>query len=212
MDVALSSEIELSGSGHRAPRRVVLYGALVGGVVGMAYGIALRSWMRFVSDDPEFSWTGTIFIIGAFTVTSALAGLVVGGRRRGWKALLLVTRVVAIVVSLSCFLGAGLLMLPTVVLGALAVSRIDWPRAVRLGVAAISALSVLAVVAEVGDRAQPRATVIIVSYLALVFVEIRIFAEPYRPTVSRVPTACRVLAAGAAAVISLGAIVMAAGV
>ncbi len=109
-------------------------------------------------------------------------------------------------------MDAVLLTLPTVVLGALAVSRTDWPRAVRLGVAAISALSVLAVVSDVGDRAQPRATVIIVSYLALVFVEIRIFAEPYRPTVSLVPTACRKLAAGAAAVISLGVIVMAAGV
>ena len=42
-------------------------GLMVGAVGGAAFGAAFRVWMRFVSDDPAFSWSGTLIIIGAFS-------------------------------------------------------------------------------------------------------------------------------------------------
>jgi hypothetical protein len=42
--------------------------------VGATYGAALRAWMRPVSTDPEFSWGGTGYIIGVFSVLGAMAG------------------------------------------------------------------------------------------------------------------------------------------
>lgn len=33
---------------------------------GLALGVVARAWMRFISDGPEFTWSGTIFILAAF--------------------------------------------------------------------------------------------------------------------------------------------------
>jgi hypothetical protein len=199
----------LTGAG---PFRVLPLSFLVGAAAGATYGTALRAWMRLVSDDPEFSWSGTLFIIGAFTVTFALAGLVVGGRRRGWRALLVPTRIVAIVVSLSCFVGAGVLMLPTIVFGALATARTDWRQGVRVTLRRLAGLSVLPVVVDLADRGVVRLAFAVLIYVALVLVEIRVFAEPYRPTVAQLPGTAKVLAGVAAGLAVLGVLAMTVGV
>jgi hypothetical protein len=178
----------------------------------MGYGIALRAWMRLVSESPEFSWNGTLFIVGAFTITGAFAGLVVGARRRQWKALVIPIRFVAVVLSLSCFAGAGVVMLPTIVPGALALARKDWPQWVRRTLAVLSGLSVLIVFAGVDRLGELRAVVAIVTYMALVLVEIRIFSEAYRPTVARLPALCKVFAGMAGAGAALGVAAMTVGV
>ena len=32
---------------------------------GFALGVIARAWMRLITEDPEFTWKGTIFIVGA---------------------------------------------------------------------------------------------------------------------------------------------------
>ena len=96
--------------------------------VGLVYGAVLRLWMRFVSTEPEFTWSGTGYIVGAFTVLGLMAGLVDLGHRRGRRRTLLATRVVGSVLALGCFTAAGATMFPTIVPASLAVARTDWPR------------------------------------------------------------------------------------
>ena len=63
-----------------APLRVVA-SAVLGLVAGAVFGLVARGWMRLVSADPEFSWSGTVFIIGAFVLWGFAQGLVMGVRR-----------------------------------------------------------------------------------------------------------------------------------
>ena len=51
----------------RPSRFLPIGGLMVGALGGAAFGAAFRVWMRFVSDDPAFSWSGTLIIIGAFS-------------------------------------------------------------------------------------------------------------------------------------------------
>jgi hypothetical protein len=51
----------------------------LGAAAGAAWGVAARAWMRLVSTSPEFSWSGTLMIVGF----SALLGLLVG---LSWRA------------------------------------------------------------------------------------------------------------------------------
>jgi hypothetical protein len=102
---------------------------VVGALGGMTWGAVLRGWMRFISTHPEFSWSGTLFIVGA----STLVGLVLGiawwrwraGGRGWWRLWGLAT--------LPVFAGAGVVMLPSVLVGAVGIGRTHWPRGARLG-------------------------------------------------------------------------------
>ena len=38
----------------------------IGAFGGALLGVMARLWMRFISEDPEFTWNGTLFIIGGF--------------------------------------------------------------------------------------------------------------------------------------------------
>ena len=51
-------------------------------------------------------------------------------------------RAIAIVGLLPLFVGAGMIMLPTVLFGGLAAIRTDWPRGVRWGFAGFAAIRV----------------------------------------------------------------------
>lgn len=97
-----------------APGRLVGWGV----VAGLTWGVAMRAWMRLISTDPEFSWAGTLFIIGASTVVGAVLGLARARRRRGgrgWWRLSLTSLVL---------LGAGgAVMWPTVVAWGAALGR-----------------------------------------------------------------------------------------
>ena len=92
----------------------VLRGAASGAVLGAAWGVLARVWMRTVSTDPGFTWSGTLYVIGAFTGVGLLVGVVRALRVRGapsaWKLLL--------VPGLLPFAGAGLLLLPPALFGA----------------------------------------------------------------------------------------------
>jgi len=103
---------------------------------GAAWGVAARIWMRLVSSDPEFTWSGSLFIVGAATIPGVAMGIVLTERGR-WAILGRIS-----VVPLC--LGPGLVMVPTLVLGAMGIARRH--RQPRIAIL----LAVLAVVAAVG--------------------------------------------------------------
>jgi hypothetical protein len=87
--------------------------AVAGFLLGVTWGVAARWWMRLISTDPEFSWAGTLSIIGTAAIIGAALGVVAAARRRGasgwWRALALVVPVI--------FASPGMVFLPAVVLG-----------------------------------------------------------------------------------------------
>lgn len=100
----------------------LLRGAAAGFALGAGWGVAARVWMRLMATDPEFSWSGTLAIVGL----SAVLGLGVGlagaarrqGRRRWWQ--------LAVLPGLPLFAGQGLLFLPAFTVGGVLLAR---PRA-----------------------------------------------------------------------------------
>ena len=104
----------------------------IGLLGGAALGIAARGWMRLISDDPEFTWDGTIFIVMAFTIFGFTQSVVAVARRtarRRWT--LTLARVIGTVGLMPLFVGAGVVMVPTVVGGGLAFARVEWHRVAR---------------------------------------------------------------------------------
>ena len=99
--------------------RAILRGALAGLVLGAAWGVAARVWMRLVSTTPEFSWEGTLGIIGLAAWLGALVGLATTALRQGrsgwWR--------MAVVPGLVLFLSPGMVLLPGAVVGGIAAAR-----------------------------------------------------------------------------------------
>ncbi|MEP7201364.1 MAG: hypothetical protein ABI894_02085, partial [Ilumatobacteraceae bacterium] len=117
---------------RRAPSRSLATLA-AGFFGGLAFGIVARLWMRFIAEDPDFTWNGTIFILGGFTVFGFTQSAAAEIRRRAkhrWPVV--VGRTIGLIGLLPIFVGAGAVMLPTVVGGGLARARVDWHRAVRM--------------------------------------------------------------------------------
>ncbi|MFL6090532.1 MAG: hypothetical protein ACJ71Z_10380 [Aeromicrobium sp.] len=151
-------------------------------VTGTLYGVALRGWMRFVSTDPEFSWSGTVYIVGIFTVLGLMAGLVDWGRRRGWEHKLVAARVVGGVLALGCFMAAGVAMFPTIVPAALGVARTDWWKPLRLALTAGAAVIAELVVLGTDELTLQRRLVALVLYAALCAVEVSLLARILAPS------------------------------
>jgi hypothetical protein len=107
---------------------------LIGALAGLAWGLGLRAWMRFISFDPEFTWSGTLFIIGATTLAGSMTGLAYRrwrlGRGNWWRLLGFF--------FLPLGMAAGSVMVPTFVLGGLALGRRTWPSWVRIGLAVVA--------------------------------------------------------------------------
>ena len=92
--------------------RTIRY-ASAGFLLGVAWGVAARVWMRLISTAPEFSWAGTLSIIGAAAIIGTALGIVHAARRRGgsgwWRLLALLVPVI--------FASPGIVFLPAVVIG-----------------------------------------------------------------------------------------------
>ena len=146
-DVAAQLEVAVRDVPRERVRR--LHPALIlaiGLFGGMALGIIARAWMRLISDDPEFSWSGTIFIVGGFTVFGLTQSVVAVARqrmRRRWT--LTIARVIGTIGLLPLFIGAGAVMLPTVVAGGLARARVEWAKVARWICLAVALAPVLLV-------------------------------------------------------------------
>jgi len=130
------------------PTRTVrgLAALAIGLVAGAALGVAARAWMRLISEDPEFTWSGTLFIIGGFAVFGLAQAVVAQGRGRvrgrgGLSAL----RALGGVGMLPLFVAAGAIMAPTVIAGGLARSHPAWPRSARAVATGVAALPVASV-------------------------------------------------------------------
>jgi hypothetical protein len=109
--------------------------------------------MRAITTDPEFSWSGTLLILGFATWLGVASGLLVAARtagRRPWWALLGAP-------GLVLFASPGLLFLPALAAGGLALSTrapawraVGWA-AVALPVALVSLLSLQEPPADAGS-------------------------------------------------------------
>jgi hypothetical protein len=130
----------------RVVRRVVAWRAVPAGLgIGALAGVAARAWMRVVSSEPEFTWSGTSFVIGLFAFVGLLQGVAVAVRRRGWTWWhQQPVRVVAACGGVMLGTGAGIVMLPALIGGTLASARTDWPARARTIPAAIAAINALA--------------------------------------------------------------------
>ena len=95
--------------------------------------------MRVITDDPEFSWSGTLFIVVAFTIAFTAQGVALAVRRRGsarWVQT--IVRPVALVLALPLGAGAGIAMLPALVTGSIAAGRTDWRWGWRVAVGTVA--------------------------------------------------------------------------
>lgn len=89
----------------------LLRAAALGFAAGVVWGAVARIFMRLLTTSPEFSWSGTLFILGVGGVAGACVGLVhaarVGGRSGWWR--------LAALPALILFAGAGMVLLPAAV-------------------------------------------------------------------------------------------------
>jgi len=95
-----------------------LLGAGRGAVLGLAWGLSARIWMRAITDVPEFTWTGTLMILGFAAWLGLGSGLLATTKRGGrkpWWALLGAP-------GLLLFASPGMVMLPAFLFGGLAFS------------------------------------------------------------------------------------------
>lgn len=114
---------------------------------GALLGVVARVWMRVISTDPGFTWSGTLFIVGGFAVfglSQSIAAVVRATAVHRWPVA--VARGVGVVGMLPLFVAAGAVMAPTVIAGGLCRARTDWPVALR----AVTGLIALAPVVLVG--------------------------------------------------------------
>lgn len=152
---------------------------LVGLAAGLVWGAAARGWMRYVSEDPEFSWSGTLAILGL----SMLAGLTLGSvewlRRkgcRGWRRL-------AALPALLMFASPGMLMAPSALFGALALSG-RGGRWVRLPAVALAAGPAAPFLLEEGF---PHSTAVSLGWYALLCLALAVGWLPVMLVTGRTP-------------------------
>lgn len=119
--VTIQHSIE-SGPRHLSVPR----SAAAGLGLGLLWGIAARVWMRLISTDPEFTWTGTGMILALTGISGLTLGILYGvrraGRSRWWRALA--------VLCLPTFASPGMVFLPAFLLGGLLYLHHLWSRVV----------------------------------------------------------------------------------
>jgi hypothetical protein len=154
------------------------------GGLGLAWGVMMRVWMRFVSTDPEFSWSGTGFILGASTAVGLMMGLAWLRRERRGRGWWRLTGLASLLVGG----GAGSVMVPSFLLGALAFGRTPWRRTARVGLALVAAAFQVVVFAT-AEEALPigRAVVAYPWYAAMITFEAWAVSIVFRPRSSDAP-------------------------
>lgn len=193
----------------QAPAAFVLMGGLVG---GLAWGMIARLWMRFISTNPEFTWSGTLFIVIGFGIAGlAQSGAYLGRRANLARPALTVLRVVAVIALLPLGRGAGASMFPTIILATLALTHRTWPRWLRGIVAAVALLAPVATALSFfNDLSLMRAVAGVIWFLAIYAGIIWAARFSLGPQVDgwRVPLAVRVLGVVALAPLILLAILI----
>lgn len=98
---------------------------------GLALGVTARIWMRLITDDPEFSWGGSVVVVGVFVLFSFGTGVCLmmsAGNRRSDRF----GRLVGALLMLPLFGAAGAQMMPTVILGSISLHRTSWKVWIRV--------------------------------------------------------------------------------
>jgi len=160
--------------------------ALAGATVGFGWGVAARAWMRLISTEPEFTWSGTGYILGACTVAGLLLGAAEASRRRGamrwWRA----TAASALLLGV----GAGMIVLPTALLGGLAAGRRRWHPGIRAVLGLVAAAPVAFVARDVGSTFPGlRGAFAVVVWLGLAVTLTLAFSVPFRQPAAPAPEA-----------------------
>lgn len=95
--------------------RALARGAALGLAGGLVWGVASRVWMRLISDQPEFTWTGTLMILALSAwlgLCVGLAGAALASGRSGWWRL-------AVAPGLAFFASLGIFFAPAFLFGGL---------------------------------------------------------------------------------------------
>ena len=144
----------------------MLRSAARGALAGLAWGLLARLFMRLIATTPEFTWAGTLSILGLSTLLGTGLGLVVGARRAGrsrwWR--------LAPVPGLVLFMSPGMTLVPGAVLVALGMAVRSGVAKVLLLLAAVVTVVVPAVGldGEGGGEASPTSSLGLALVLAAV--------------------------------------------
>ena len=147
----------------------------VGLGLGLVWGVAARVWMRLISTEPEFSWSGTGMILGACAVGGLVLGFLAGARAAGWSRWWRVLGLVCLLV----FLGPGLPFVPAFLVGGLLFLRRVPLRLVGAG-AVLGSLALLWLINQ-QDPAPVDGATMYGGFLALSLALTAGSAEFYRP-------------------------------
>lgn len=158
---------------------------------GLALGVISRVWMRLISNDPEFSWGGTVVVVGVFGVSglgTGISSMMSAGGRRSDR----IGRGAGLLLLLPLFGAAGAQMMPTVILGSLSVHRTTWNRWIRVVFGLLALVLPVGIVAEelgadAGSLRVVGLLMFIATYVALVFMTAPIFRRRSAGTPS-IPT------------------------
>lgn len=112
---------------------------LIGTALGALWGTTARIWMRLITEHPEFTWTGTLMIIGFSAWLGLGVGLVYGTRDRGhlrWLRLLGIP-------GLALFASPGFAFAPAFLLGSAMWNRArqSWLRRTGIGLGLVAVLA-----------------------------------------------------------------------
>ena len=119
---------------------------------GCAWAVTLRLWMRLVATDPQFSWSGTIFVVALPTTLSLLIGVsLVARRAQAHLAIRIPLRILACISTLVLGFGPGVLLLPALVGGGIARSSMRPGTSRRIVVGVAIAVSGGLAAATMGD-------------------------------------------------------------
>jgi hypothetical protein len=159
---------------------------LTGTVLGFTWGVVMRLWMRYISTNPEFTWAGTGYIIGSATLVGALLGVAVYRRNLGRGNWWRLNGLAVLLLGMA----AGGIMMPTVLVGGLALGRRRWPTWLR------ATLLVLAFGAQVvffagasGDFPRGRFATGMAAYAVMLGLETWAGSIPFLPSRTAVPAA-----------------------
>jgi hypothetical protein len=175
-----------------------------GAVGGFVLGVIARAWMRFIADEPEFTWSGTLMIVLGFTIFgSSQAAVSVARRRRNAGAAVFAMRALGAAGMLPLLVGAGALMLPTVVGGGLVKERLHWSRGARLVCALVAAVPLVLVARGLVDTFgwSLHAALGFVLMLAIYGVIVRATTATFAPQTTSARTRRRLRVAGSSAAV-----------
>ncbi len=146
-------------------------------LLGTLWGVTARAWMRYISDDPSFTWGGTAFILIGPTLIGLAMGVVRTSRRPAWS------RVAGGASPLLIGIGAGIVMVPTVLLGGIALGRTPWRWWVRalVGVLALVPVGAVLLLPELGHIGVVKRLAASLWYVLLCWWLAAMVAVSYRP-------------------------------